>query len=277
MAICMIFGAGERVPRDRIGRTGRDALTNTVWKQGQHPEYDTEGIGRDAADLVVAADGGMDWIREELPSLRVDIFIGDMDSLSENVGSGETTPDNAGFREAMWKNASFGETYAVPRQNENGTAVIKLPVEKDDTDMGAAVKIGLERGYKTFYLYGGTGGRWDHTIANLQLLKHIALCGGTGFLIGPRLTATVVHADGAGRTIIIQGNSVGRPFSLFAMGTAEGVTIRGAKYETDEVTLTDDHALGVSNETTEKCTAVSLRKGTLLVVGEYLPCDILFS
>ena len=254
MGICMIFGAGERVPRERIGRACPALRSNDCDQREPLTKY-SDVAHRDDTDLVIAADGGMDWIREELPELKADIFIGDMDSVGDDR-------QNDAFREHV--------------------CVIKLPVEKDDTDMGAAVAIGLERGYKTFYLYGGTGGRWDHTIANLQLLKHIAQCGGTGYLIGPKLTATVVCAgEGGSDTVVIRGcdpseNSGGRSFSLFGMGCAEGVTIRDAKYEATDVTLKDDYALGVSNETSGLCTVITFTKGTLLIVGEYLPGDIAF-
>lgn len=254
MGICMVFGAGERVPREFVGRACLTIGRSGYNEREPLTKY-SECILRDETDLVIAADGGMDWIKEELPSLRPDIFIGDMDSV------------------------------VTDHQNdasEEHVSVIKLPVEKDDTDMGAAVAIGLERRYKTFYLYGGTGGRWDHTIANLQLLKHISKNGGTGFLIGPQLTATVVHAEEGGtNTIVIRGcdpakDKGGRPFSLFGMGSAEGVTVRDAKYEATDVTLKDDFALGVSNETAGMCTVITFTKGTLLIVGEFLPCDIAF-
>ena len=41
-------------------------------------------------------------------------------------------------------------------------------VEKDDTDMLAAVKYGLRLGYRSFRLYGANGGRLEHTIANVD-------------------------------------------------------------------------------------------------------------
>lgn len=49
------------------------------------------------------------------------------------------------------------------------------PVEKDDTDTLAAVKLGLERECTDFWIYGGTGGkRLDHTLA---ICKRCFTCG----------------------------------------------------------------------------------------------------
>ena len=84
-------------------------------------------------DTVIAADGGWRICREE--GIVPDLLLGDFDSL-------HTVPD-------------FGH-------------ICRVPVEKDDTDMMLAIKEGLARGETDFHLYGGVGGRTDHTIANLQ-------------------------------------------------------------------------------------------------------------
>ena len=74
-----------------------------------------------------------------------------------------------------------------------GERVRRLPVEKDDTDTLAAVKLGLERGCTDFWIYGGTGGkRLDHTLANLQTLLYLRRRGPVAFcttmiLCGPFL------------------------------------------------------------------------------------------
>ena len=227
MGRCLIFGAGERIPAERI-------------------------VTPEPGDCVIAADGGFSW----LASLRAEdsgyvprIFVGDFDS------SGESEVSLRAECEAM------------------GTQITALPVEKDDTDTGAAVRIGRENGFTVFYLYGGTGGRIDHTMANIQLLTNIARNGGTGYLVGPAFTVTAFHASGEEVSLRIRGE-LGRTFSVFsAGGVVSGVTIAGAKYEITGAELTDDFALGVSNSFAAEDTVISCKKGTLLVMGEFLPDD----
>lgn len=45
----------------------------------------------------------------------------------------------------------------LPRRSAEGGDVLQLPVEKDDTDTIYAMRVGLERGYTDFVVYGGTG------------------------------------------------------------------------------------------------------------------------
>lgn len=108
-------------------------------------------------DLLIAADGGLPAV--ERMGLVPHLVVGDFDSL--------------------------GHTPTHPN-------TIVLPTEKDNTDMAAAVKLGLERGYRRFALYGGTGGRLAHTLANLQLLDGLARRGCQGFLVGEGTVATAL-------------------------------------------------------------------------------------
>ena len=47
---------------------------------------------------------------------------------------------------------------------------ITLPVEKDLTDCEAAYNEGVVRGFNNFLLLGGTGGRFEHTFANISVM-----------------------------------------------------------------------------------------------------------
>ena len=180
------------------------------------------------SDLVIAADGGLAHVKKL--GLVPDIILGDFDSLGY-------VPEGAELH----------------------------PVEKDDTDSMLAIKKGLQLGCDTFYLYGALdGGRVDHTMANFQALQYLSERGARGYLVGLRQIVTAV-TDGS----IRMPDSWEGYLSVFCMGSdATGVTIRGAKYEVENATLSSGFPLGVSNQFIGKLAAVSAEKGTLLLIWD---------
>ncbi|MCH5155863.1 MAG: thiamine diphosphokinase, partial [Clostridiales bacterium] len=139
--------------------------------------------------------------------------------------------------------------------------VVKLNRDKDDTDMLAAVKLGLRRGYKTFVLYGGTGGRPDHTYANISTLAYLNAYDARGFLVDESTVATVITNS----SITLPKTAHGT-VSVFAYGgAASGVTYKNLSYILDNVELTPDFPLGVSNATTDKPAKITVGQGSLLI------------
>lgn len=182
--------------------------------------------------LVIAADAGLAHL--ERRGIAPDVIVGDFDSLDY-----------------------------VP----HGGNVIRHPVEKDDTDMMLAVKTGLERGCREFVLYGGLGGRLDHTYANLQTLVYLAQQGAAGYLVGGGMAASAVK-NGSMRFSAQHRGTI----SVFCPGeTARGVDLTGLYYPLRNADLTSGFPLGVSNQFTGEEAAVSVREGTLLVMWEELP------
>lgn len=182
-------------------------------------------FGKD--DLIIAADGG--YAVAVAAGLEPNVVIGDFDS-------GQMPQDTAAH-------------------------VIKLNRDKDDTDMLAAVKLGLRRGYKTFVLYGGTGGRPDHTFANISTLAYLNAYDARGFLVDKDTVATVITDS----DITLPKTAHGT-VSVFAYGgAASGVTYKNLSYILDNVELIPDFPLGVSNATTDKPAKISVKHGSLLI------------
>ena len=181
-----------------------------------------------AKQLVIAADGGYESAKKA--GFEPDIIIGDFDSS------------------------------APPEDTE--AFVVKLKRDKDDTDMLAAVKTGLRRGCDTFVIYGGTGGRLDHTVANFGVLAYLNAFGAQGYLIDEHSVATAI-TDGK---FSPPAGAVGT-VSVFAFGgNAEGVTLKGLKFPLENYELTPEFPIGVSNETTDgKRAEISVKHGTLLI------------
>ena len=186
------------------------------------------GLSRRPApgDTVIAADGGWRVCREE--GIVPDLLLGDFDSL-------HTVPDFAHIR--------------------------RVPVEKDDTDMMLAIKEGLARGETEFHLYGGMGGRTDHTIANLQGLLYLAEQGAQGWLYGDRERFTAIRNGEIGLPAREKGI-----VSVFCMGAdAQGVTIEGGQYTVHDAVLTASFPLGVSNHFVGNPVRVAVTRGSLLI------------
>lgn len=178
-------------------------------------------------DFLIAADAG--YAEIERQGLVADLIVGDFDSLGH-----------------------------APK----GENVIQHPVMKDDTDTMLAVKMGLERGFSQFFLYGMLGGRLDHTIANLQTLTFIAENGARGYILGGN---TVICAVKDGE--ISFNSSAEGTISVFCLGKpAQNVTIKGLLYEVEDVTLTPDMPLGVSNEFTGKDANIRVNNGCITVL-----------
>ena len=99
-------------------------------------------------DWVIAVDGGLKYLEDS--GIVPDFLLGDFDSLG------------AEYAETVAKYRAMGDDHF--RQ---------FPVVKDDTDTMAAARLGISRGYKEFLIYGGLGGRLDHTMANIQTIVWI--------------------------------------------------------------------------------------------------------
>lgn len=180
-----------------------------------------------AEDLIIAADGGYQKLKTAM--IAPDVVIGDFDSLG-----------------------------AAPAEEQ----VITLPTVKDVTDTWAAIEYGMEKGYRMFYLYGCTGGRVEHTLANIQTAAALAQRGMRCMIFGKTQIITAISSE----TVTFCERCTGF-LSVFAhTDTCEGVTLEGLKYELKEATLTNGFPLGVSNEFIGRKATVTVGSGTAILV-----------
>lgn len=178
-------------------------------------------------DLVIAADGGYDTLCRL--KIRCDLLIGDMDSINSA---------------------------------QNNTEKIVFPVEKDETDMLLAYMEGSKRGYTDFCIFGGVGGRIDHTFANLSLLIYAKNAGHTMEIVADGYRIFAIKNEK-----IKLSSAPGSPLSVFAFeAEASGVCIRGAKYEAENIVLLPSFPLGVSNSFVSDTCEIEVKNGTLLIM-----------
>ena len=181
---------------------------------------------RQVTDLVIAADSGYRALQSA--GWEPDLTIGDFDSL--------------GF---------------VPE----GAQV--LPVRKDDTDLMAACREGLNRGCREFLLFGTLGGaRFSHSVAALQTLGFLAEHGVQAAIVDSRCTVRVLR-NGVHR---YDENMRGH-LSVLAL-TEATVTLTGLSYCLPPTRLTPAFPLGVSNAFVGREATIEASGGTVLLIEE---------
>ena len=184
-------------------------------------------INIDKSDIVIAADAGLKNLQNK--GLSPDYIVGDFDSL--------------GF---------------IP----DGMNIIKHPVKKDETDLILAIDIGLEKGYKSFLVYGCLGGRLDHTFASIQTGAYIAENGGNAVFIDGKTHVSVIKNS----TISFSEESEGI-ISVFSLtDKSSKVNISNLMYELNDADLTNKYPLGVSNEFIGKAGRIAVDNGTLCII-----------
>ena len=183
-------------------------------------------------DFVICADGGLDTALQ--CGIQPDVLIGDFDSL---------------------KAKQYVQTKNYP--------TILLPKEKDDTDSISSIRYALRQGCKDFVLLGATGGRIDHTYANLHLLKFL-YHNDCSAIIQDQYT-DIYYTE---KTLTLYEQ--GRTISILPYGcnTAE-VSLSGFKYPAEHMIMHSDFPIGISNVAlSEQCTVEVYTGGVLIIVNK---------
>lgn len=192
-------------------------------------------------DFVIAVDGGLAYCG--ILNIEPDMILGDFDSVGEKEHA-----------------AVMSLKEQIPER------IIELPREKDDTDMLYAIKYALELGYRDFRIYAGMGGRFDHSLANVQCLLYLKNHDACGYLMGCDEMIMVLKNE----TIHFKSDIEGG-MSLLCLGQrAEGVHIHGMKYNVEKVDLTNDFPVGISNEFVGEEAEVSVENGELVCIIRYV-------
>jgi len=179
---------------------------------------------KDESEYIIGVDQGCKLLIEN--GITIDLALGDFDSLSESDD------------EILSKHSK---------------SIKKFESVKDYTDTFLALKEALELNHTEIVIFGGIGKRFDHTFANLNLLKlgNIKMINDTTEMY--MLDPGTYEIENAHKFI-----------SFFAIEDVENLTLNGFKYELDNIRLDIDDPLCISNEGSG---TLSFSKGLLLVVS----------
>lgn len=189
----------------------------------------------DAADVVIAADGGAGSLGRI--GRRPDLLIGDLDSVDPPL---------------------------VERLGAGGTPIERHPADKEASDTELALAAALAAGATEVVLLGAVGGhRLDHELANLLLLADPALAGRDVRVV--RGSASIRALGGGGRLELR-----GAPGDLVTLlpvgGDVTGITTDGLRWQLEAGTLAMGRSRGLSNEVRRAPASIRIEDGTLLVV-----------
>ena len=195
---------------------------------GAAPGFDPELLKSHVRpeDYVICADGGYDYALRA--GIVPNVFLGDMDS--------------------------------VHSQDISASRVIRLSPQKDDTDSYTAARVGLEAGCREFLLFAVTGGRLDHSLANLFLLDFLQAAGAWGRIVEPDIECELL------RPFMTLCPRKGWFYSLIALSEEMVVSEKGCQYELDHATIRQNYQYGISNEFLDQEVALTLHSGKGLII-----------
>lgn len=201
-------------------------MENTAYIAGAG-DFTRRGFHPNRSDIVIAADGGFEALNRA--GIRPSIILGDMDSIGSLPG---------------------------------GIARLRFPKKKDLTDLTLAARFARARGFTRVKLYGATGGRIDHSLANFQLLAGLSRLGTRCVIMAPGFTMFAL----TDRSLFLPPLPRGTLVSVFCHGeNVSGVSLSGLKYPLSNADLSPFEPLGVSNEALGQPIHIRVLKGTLLV------------
>lgn len=213
--------------------------TSLIFSGGPKPTTATLAAARaiDKVDLIIAADSGL-HAADQL-GLKVDLVIGDFDSVDET---------------------------ALARATTRGAQTIRHSHDKDFTDLHSAVQYAADRGSKRIVVVTGGGGRLDHQL------------GVVATLFDPRLRTIKVEAlwnDShlfalQGPTEVSFNTKIGASIGLQSFSDkSEGISTKGLRWTLKNESLTNHETRGVSNEAVSEEVSVSIQTGRLLIIHRY--------
>jgi thiamine pyrophosphokinase len=184
-----------------------------------------------SGDLVVAADGG--YHNALSAGVKPHTVIGDMDSVSASK---------------------------LEDAERTGTQIIRLPKEKDETDLELAIRYTLEKQATEIIVIGAQGGRLDQTLGNISLLASVP-------------TGVDIRLDDGHEEVILVDHLLviaGKPgdvVSLIPWGTpVTGIRTEGLRYPLHGETLLPHKSRGISNEMMGQKASIDISEGKLIVI-----------
>lgn len=186
-------------------------------------------------EYVIGVDRGLEFLYNH--QVNPTHIVGDFDSVEPEII------------------AYYKENTDVPVREFN-------PV-KDASDTEIAVRLAVELGVEKLWIFGATGTRLDHVMANIQILKIAHDKGVKAFIIDEYNRISLAEKE----TILTVEDSFGKYFSVFPFGgNVKNLSIEGAKYPLSNYYLCPCDSRTVSNEMKEQEVKITFSEGMIILM-----------
>ena len=211
-------------------------------------------------DIIIVAGGEIDdnLLECEIKNANMPYIIG-VDKGIEALDRIGSVPDIV-IGDFDSADKSIKDTYIT-----NYKSIVLNPI-KDETDTHVAVleALKLDESEKKIIILGATGGRIDHLLGNLALLK---LCLDNGVADSCILDSKNKIRMIKDRFCIKKDEAYGEFISLIPFtDKVEGITLEGFKYNLREGVLIKDETRGISNEIVKEEGHIRMKSGYLLLL-----------
>lgn len=189
-------------------------------------------INNDKYELIICCDGGVNYAFKE--GIMPHYIIGDLDSASQQM-------------------VTFFE--------QKGVKIKQFSTHKNETDMELCIDFAIDYGASEIDIIGATGTRFDHTLANINLLIKS---------VEAKIKTTIIDDN---NIIMLTNNNIeikgkkGDNVSLIPLSSkVEEVTTKGLEYPLDKYNMVVGKSLGISNVMLSDTAYIYIKSGYLLIM-----------
>ncbi len=183
------------------------------------------------AQMIISADGGAKHLR--VLNILPHVMIGDFDSINSD--------DHLFFKKKKIK-------------------ILTYPLKKNYTDTDLCVSHALKHKASDITLLGVTGTRLDHTLANIFLLKKLALL---------NISARIIDKHNELYIVTDYLELKGKPDEFLSIipitRAVSGITLTGLEYPLKNADMKMGDTLGISNVFKKFTVSISINKGIVIV------------
>lgn len=176
-------------------------------------------------DFIICADGGLNYL--DSMNIVPDLIVGDFDSADISL-----------------------------LKKYKDIKIKKFLPEKNFTDTEIAIEEAVALGYKEIIIFGATGTRLDHTMANILLIEKYIKKGINIRIVDNNNYIQILNED------ISLNKKEGYYLSIIPITeNIEGITLKGFKYPLENVKVNRGSTLCISNEITDAKAQIQIKNG----------------